>query len=83
MAQSTAGDLKVWGKQATLRAYIELLKEDPANITNQHFRILLKDISPNEIVQVTGGTLKGKPILRNLVLSRFNSYLHLSGIDFY
>jgi len=79
MKTSSPEALKAQVRKAALKAYSDLLVEDPSDITEHHFKILLKDMSPGEILYATSKVLGKESDMVKLVIGRFNAYLKKSG----
>jgi len=73
--------IKDQSKFAMLVAYTELLIEDPLDITDQHFRLLLKEMSPREIVYITGKVLENESVINEKVINKLYNYLERSTLE--
>ncbi|HEX9649417.1 MAG TPA: hypothetical protein VGA21_02555 [Cyclobacteriaceae bacterium] len=79
MSPTSPQSLKAQVRKAALRAYADLLIDDPSDITDQHFKILLKDMSPGEIIYATSRILGKESDMVNMVIGRFNNYMEKAG----
>lgn len=81
MSSTTAAAAKAQSKTATLFAYTELLIEDPMDVTDQHFKLLLKEMTPREIIYITSRILENESVINDEILNRFKNYLERSGLQ--
>jgi hypothetical protein len=79
MISSSPESIRAQVRKAALRAYSDLLIDDPFDITDQHFKILLKDMSPGEIIYATSRILGKESDMVKLVIERFNDYMEKEG----